>query len=418
MKKQAADKIILLSPAGDFSSLAAALANGADAVYFGVGKFNMRSLGSTNFRQSDLVEVVRRCHQRGVYAWLALNCVIYESELSAVARLCAAAKAACVDAIIAADVATMQIARDYGLEVHLSVQANICNSHALLFYSRFVDVVVLARELTLSQIQQLCDKIKRDNITGPSGNLLQVEVFIHGALCMAVAGSCHLSLAEYNSSANRGACLQNCRRAYTLRDNESGAEVLLDHHYLLSPKDLCTLPIMDKIIAAGVSVLKIEGRGRPADYVGTVTAVYREAIDRLRSGKESNAEKMAAWQHRLQSVFNRGFWNGGYYLGEKTAAWAKSGDNQATRRKTCLGPVVNFFNKAKIVEVKLNSGKLEIGDQVLIIGPTTGAIEFIVREIRKDGVKMEKAEKGDRVTFPCPEKVRPNDLLYRYRYIH
>ena len=409
---------ILLSPAGDFSSLSAALANGADAVYFGVGKFNMRSLGSTNFQVADLPEIVRRCRDRGVFAWLALNCVIYESELPAVKSLCLAAKAAGVDAVIAGDLAVLQMARDCGLSVHLSVQANICNSHALKFYSAFVDVVVLARELTLAQVQQLCDRIRKDRICGPSGELLKVELFIHGALCMALAGTCYLSLAEYNSSANRGACLQNCRRAYTLRDTESGAEIELDHQYLLSPKDLCTLPILERILASGVSILKIEGRGRSPDYVAAVTRVYREAIDEFSIKGGIATEKLPAWEKSLCSVFNRGFWEGGYYLGDKTSAWAKSGDNQATRRKTFLGPVVNFFNKAKIAEIALKSGPLLPGDQVVIIGPTTGAIEFTVTEIRKADERVAMAAKGDTVTFPCPEKVRPNDCVYRFRSIH
>ncbi len=409
---------ILLSPAGDFSSLSAALCNGADAVYFGIGKYNMRSLGSSNFRVRDLPEIVQRCRVCGARAWMALNSVIYESELPAVERLCRAARAAGVDAVIAGDLAVLQIARACGLSVHLSVQANICNSHALKFYSGFVDVVVLARELTLSQVCQLCDRIRRNRITGPSGELLKVELFIHGALCMAVAGNCYLSLAEYNSSANRGACLQNCRRAYTLCDTESGSEIVLDHQYLLSPRDLCTLPILGKILASGVSILKIEGRARSADYVAAVTAVYREAIDDFSLRGSIPSEKQKIWQQRLTSVFNRGFWEGGYYLGEKTSAWAKSGDNQALRRKTCLGPVVNFFNKAKIVEVVLNSGQLLPGDQVLIVGPTTGAVEFTVTEIRKADEQIAMAGKGDAITFPCPEKVRPNDRLYRYRPIH
>ncbi|MFA6931564.1 MAG: peptidase U32 family protein [Lentisphaeria bacterium] len=406
-------RFILLSPAGDFTALAAALDNGADAIYFGVGKLNMRSLGSANFCLRDLPEIVRRCHVRGASAWLALNTVIYEAELAEVEALCQAAKAAGVAAVIAGDLAVLQIARACGLSVHLSVQANICNSRAMQFYAGFVDVVVLARELTLSQIRKLCEQIQNDNIRGPSGNLLNVEIFIHGALCMAVAGSCYLSLAEYNSSANRGACFQNCRRSYTLRDTETDAEILLDQQYLLSPKDLCTLPVLDKILSSGVCILKIEGRGRSADYVAAVTSVYREAINEFCSLGHIDREKIPAWQQRLKSVYNRGFWEGGYYLGDKISAWAKTGENQAQYRKSFLGPIVNYYGKAQAAEATLQAGQLLPGEKVLIIGPTSGAIEVTVPEIRRDGQAISQACKGDTITFHCPDKVRPNDQLYR-----
>ncbi len=403
----------LLAPAGDFSALSAALQNGADAVYFGVGKLNMRAQATANFGQKDLPEVVRRCHRLGVQAWLAVNTVIYDRELSAVEHLCQAAAKVGVGAVLASDLAVVQIASSYSLPVHISVQANICNSLALKFYARFADVVVLARELTLAQIQSLCQCIKNENICGPTGELLKVEIFIHGALCMAVAGHCYLSLAMCNSSANRGACIQNCRRTYTLQDSETGQAVALDHQYLLSPKDLCTLPVLPRILRSGVTVLKIEGRGRSADYVAAVTACYRAAIDEFVARGTLSPENLSLWQQRLGDVFNRGFWAGGYYLGESISAWAKSADSQARQRKKYLGVVSNYYCKSGVAEVTLQAGRLSVGDCALVIGPTTGAVEFTIQEMRWQEQPVSEVERGQQITFPCATKLRRNDKIYR-----
>lgn len=403
----------LLAPAGDFASLAAALQNGADAVYFGVGKLNMRANATVNFSQRELPELVRRCHSAGAEAWLTINTVIYDRELPAVRRLCLAAKQAGVDAVIASDLAVLQIATELQLPIHVSVQANISNCLALKFYARYAEVVVLARELTLSQIRRICRYIQTEDIRGPGGKPLKVEIFVHGALCMAVAGHCYLSLAQDNTSANRGACVQNCRRTYTLQDSETGQEVLLDHQYLLSPKDLCTLPILPRILRSGVSVLKIEGRGRSADYVAAVTACYRQAIDEYLATGTLPQQKLAEWQGNLAQVFNRGFWQGGYYLGESIDAWAKAADSLARRRKKFLGVIRNYYCRSAVVEAVLQAGCLSSGDAVLITGPTTGAVECQVQELWVCEQPAAKAEQGQTVTFPCALKLRRNDKIYR-----
>ncbi|NLF94705.1 MAG: U32 family peptidase [Oligosphaeraceae bacterium] len=403
----------LLAPAGDFPSLAAALQNGADAVYFGVGKLNMRSSATGNFSQRDLPELVRRSHNAGAEAWLTINTVIYDRELVEVRRLCLAAKQSGVDAVIASDLAVLQIAAELHLPVHVSVQANISNCLAMKFYARYAEVVVLARELTLSQIRRICRYIQTEDIRGPGGRPLKVEIFVHGALCMAVAGHCYLSLAQANASANRGACVQNCRRTYTLQDSETGQEVLLDHQYLLSPKDLCTLTILPRILRSGVSVLKIEGRGRSADYVAAVTACYRQALDEYLATGALPLAKLSAWQDNLAQVFNRGFWQGGYYLGESIDAWAKAGDSQARRRKKFLGVISNYYCRSAVAEVVLQAGGLAAGDTVLITGPTTGAVECEVQELRVQDQPAAQADQGQRVTFPCAWKLRRNDKIYR-----
>jgi len=405
--------IVLLSPAGGFESLQAALDNGADAVYFGIGKLNMRSQATVNFRAEDLPEIVNRCHARNAGAWLALNTVIYDSELDEVRALCRAAKRAGVDAVIAMDPSVVTAARALGLSVHLSVQANISNLEAVKFHARFADVVVLARELSLKQIAYICRAIREQRITGPSGELLKVEVFVHGALCTAISGKCYMSLAAYGSSANRGACVQNCRRTYTVRDTETGMELKIDNQYIMSPKDLCTVGFLDRILDSGVSVLKIEGRGRSADYTARATAVYREALDRWRRGEPFTPELTAEWETRLAEVFNRGFWKGGYYLGNRLGEWAASGENRASVRKIFLGTVVNYFPKAKAAEVLLSSGSLTSGVRILVTGTTTGAIELTVNSLRVDDRPCEAAPKGSGVTFFCERKLRQNDKVYR-----
>lgn len=402
----------LLAPAGSFESLEAALRNGADAVYFGVGKLNMRSNATVNFSADDLPELSFRCHSRGAKAYLAPNTILYDSELEEARELCRKAKEAGIDALIVSDPAVMRMANAEKLPVHLSVQANIANLETVRFYAQFADVAVLARELNLEQIAYLCRKIREEGIRGPSGRLFQVEIFIHGALCVAVSGKCYMSLAAYNSSANRGACFQNCRRAYTVRDTETGTEFTIDNEYVMSPRDLCTLEFFDRILASGVSILKIEGRGRSADYVAHVVRAYRSALDRWLEGGSLSAEELRKWEEDLASVFNRGFWKGGYYLGNKLGEWAGCGDSQATVRKEFLGKIVNFYRKISVAELRITSGKLRTGEKILVTGETTGAEELTVEELLLDGRSIAEAEKGMTVTFRSPVRFRVDDKVY------
>ena len=402
----------ILAPAGDFESLSAALANGAHAVYFGVGRLNMRSRGAVNFSLEDLPRVVEQCHARGVKAYLTLNTLVYDTELDEVEQLCAAAAAAQADAVIAADMAVIECARKFDLKVHLSVQTNISNIRSVRFYARYAEVMVLARELTLEQVSEICRKIREENITGPSGELVKIELFAHGALCVAVSGKCYMSLALYNSSANRGACFQPCRRAYTVRDAVNGQELEIDNRYVMSPGDLCTIEILDKLLDAGVSLLKIEGRGRSADYVGGVTRVYREALELWLRKEKADDPCKERWKEQLKMYFNRGFWEGGYYLGEKTGEWAESGENKSTFVKVLCGRVINYFPKAGIAQVQLVSGEVNLHDRILITGPTTGAVEGALDSFRAGDIPAEKAEKGMEITFPFGSVVRKNDSFF------
>ena len=405
----------LLAPAGNFESLSAALANGAHAVYFGVGNLNMRSQGAANFALEDLPEIVARCHARRAKAWMTLNTIVYDGELEQVRSCCAAAKNAGVDAIIAADIAVLETARKMQLPVHLSVQANIANVEAVRFYARYADVMVLARELDLEKIRNICRTIEKEHITGPSGELVKIEIFVHGALCVAVSGKCYMSLALFNTSANRGACCQPCRRSYTVRDSVNGQELEIDNRYVMSPGDLCTVEILPRLLDAGVSVLKIEGRGRSADYVAAATKVYREALELWEMKKTPGAEQLELWQNRLKEVFNRGFWKGGYYLGEKTGEWAVSGENKAAFVKVLCGKVLNYFPKAGVVQVLLNSGSVKQDDRFLITGPTTGAVEGRITAFRADDQEVRSAEKGMEITFPYGTAVRKNDSFFILR---
>ncbi|MDD3118647.1 MAG: U32 family peptidase [Victivallales bacterium] len=406
------DSIEIMAPAGSFESLAAALQSGADSVYFGIGKLNMRSRATVNFTPDDLPEIVRRCHGAGARAYLALNTIIYDSELADMRQLCRAAADAGIDAVIAADVAVMIGARECGLPVHVSVQANVSNLEAVKFYARFAEVLVLARELTLPQIAHIIAAIDHDHICGPSGEKLRIELFAHGALCVSVSGKCYMSLGIYNSSGNRGACFQNCRRAYRVYDEETGAELVIDNKYVMSPKDICTVNILDRLIAAGVRIFKLEGRGRSADYVRTVTAVYREAATAVTAGDFTPA-RVAQWRERLTTVFNRGFWMGGYYLGEPLGEWTGSGGNRASKNKRHLGQVTKYFARPGVAEVLLGAAGMHAGDEVLITGPTTGAVTLTVAALRVDEQPAEQAVKGNTVTFAVPEKVRANDRVYR-----
>lgn len=411
-------RIEIMAPAGSFESLAAALQGGADSVYFGVGKLNMRSRATVNFSEEDLPEIAARCHAAGARAYLTLNIIVYDEELEAVRNLCAAAKAAGVDAVIASDLAVIVHAHSIGLEVHMSVQANVCNMAAVRFYAQYADVVVMARELTLVQIRSIIDGIRKEDVRGPSGNLLRVEIFAHGALCVAVSGKCHMSLAAYNSSANRGACFQNCRRAYRVTDEETGNELVIDNKYVMSPRDLCTVQVLDQILDAGVSVLKLEGRGRSSDYVRTVTSVYREAAQACLEGTFS-PDRADAWLERLESVFNRGFWQGGYYLGVKWGEWSGSANSRASLMKIHIGKVANFYRKNGVAEILLEAGGLSVGQTILMAGPTTGSVRVEVaamqRETEAGMVPVESAEKGETVYIVVPEQVRRRDKVYLLR---
>ncbi len=403
---------LLLAPAGNFESLSAALNHGADAVYFGVGSLNMRSRATVNFREEDLPLIAGMCHERGVQAWLTINTVVFDEELDSVRSLCKAAKEAGIDAVIAADTAVLMIAKEHGLGIHLSVQANIGNLEAVRFYAQFADVMVLARELRLSQIRKICDGIRREKIAGPSGELVRIEVFVHGALCVAVSGKCYMSLAVFNSSANRGDCYQPCRRSYTVRDSVNGQELAIDNHYVMSPNDLCTIDILPRILEAGVSVLKIEGRGRSADYVAAVTQVYREAVDAWKNEIVPEAGQLELWKKRLHEVFNRGFWHGGYYLGEKVGEWTASSENKATLVKVFAGLVLHYYPKSKVAEVRLTSEGVRVGDRFLVTGPTTGAVEGVITSLRTDDIPAESAGKGSEITFSFDSVVRKNDQFY------
>ncbi|MBO5760514.1 MAG: U32 family peptidase [Lentisphaeria bacterium] len=404
--------IELLSPAGSFESLSAALANGADAVYFGVGKLNMRSRATVNFTIEDLREIAERCHEKGVKAWMTLNTVLFDGELEEARLLCKAAKKAGIDAVIAADTAVLEMAKKENLSIHLSVQANITNLEAVKFYAKYADVMVLARELNLQQIAAICEGIRRENITGPAGKLIKIEAFVHGALCVAVSGKCYMSLALFNSSANRGDCYQPCRRSYTVRDTVNQNELAIENNYVMSPSDICTIEILPRMLDAGVQVLKIEGRGRSADYVAKVTKVYKEAILLYEKNIVPPEEQKENWKKSLQEVFNRGFWHGGYYLGEKIGEWAESGENKATRKKVLCGKVLNYFSKAKIAQILLTSGDVKKGDSFLVTGPTTGAEEGVLTEFQANDRKAESASKGMEITFPFEKTLRKNDSFF------
>lgn len=399
-----------MSPAGSEAALTAAIDAGADSVYFGVGKLNMRAR-SADFTPGDLPTIAARCRDAGVKSYLALNTIIYDDEMDEMRSLCDAAKAADVSAVIATDIATIEYARSVGLQVHISVQANVANFQTLEFFARYADTVVLARELTLDQISNLWKKIQERDLRGPSGELVRLELFGHGALCVAVSGKCYMSLAQYNQSANRGACFQTCRRAYRVTDEETGEELVIDNKYVMSPKDLCTVQYLDKISDAGISVLKIEGRARAADYVATVTRVYREALDALADGSY-NPNACDEFLERLARVFNRGFWHGGYYCGEKLGEWAADAHSQATETRDQIGTVSNFFSKLNVVEFKLIKHDLNPGDTLVIEGPTTGAVRTDVTELRIAGEPADGATPGDLVTLALPTKARRQDKVF------
>ena len=407
-----AGKIELMSPAGDFSAMQAAIDNGADSIYFGVEQLNMRARASMNFTLDDLPEISSRCAEKGVRTYLTLNTIIYDHDLSLIKTLLDKAKAANLTAVIAMDQAVISYARQIGMEVHISTQINITNIETVKLYALFADTMVMSRELSMSQIKKICDQIVKEQVKGPSGNLVEVEIFGHGALCMAVSGKCYLSLHSANSSANRGACKQNCRKKYTVIDQETGFEIELDNEYMMSPKDLCTISFLDQIVDAGVKVLKIEGRGRAPEYVATVTKCYREAIDAIEDGTY-NEEKVAEWMKQLETVYNRGFW-GGYYLGQELGEWSSENGSAATQKKVYIGKGRTFYSKSNIAEFLIEAYDLTIGDTILIQGPTTGSQEMVLEAMRVDEKPdAEKATKSDLVTFKTNFKVRPSDKLYK-----
>lgn len=404
-------KIELMAPAGNFESLQAALDNGCDSVYFGVEQLNMRARASINFTLDDLEEISRRCKEKNVRTYLTLNTIVYDHDLSIVKTLINRAKEASITAVIAMDQAVISMARAAQMEVHISTQINITNIETVKFYAMFADTVVLSRELSLRQVKKITEQIEKEEIKGPAGRLLEVEIFGHGALCMAVSGKCYMSLHSHNSSANRGACKQNCRKKYTVIDQESGFEMELDNEYIMSPKDLCTIDFLDQVADAGIKVLKIEGRGRAPEYVAKVIKCYRDAIDSLANGTYDK-EKVISWMLELEKVYNRGFWNG-YYLGQKLGEWSKEPGSHATQKKVYLGKGVHYFQKAKIGEFKIEAYDVTVGDTILITGPTTGAQEMELKQMFVNDSPAEKATKGDEVTMKLDFKIRSSDKLYK-----
>ena len=453
-----------MAPAGNFECLMAAIQGGADSVYFGVGNLNMRSHSANNFTNEDLAEVVRICRQHGVKTYLTLNIVVYQTEMEDVRKALVAARDAGISAVIASDMAVIQMARSLGIEIHISTQMNISNFEAAKFYAQFADVIVLARELTLPQVKDISRRIKKENVCGPSGQLLRLELFVHGALCMSISGKCYLSLQEYGASANRGSCYQLCRRGYRVTDLETGRELEIDNKYIMSPKDLCTIEFIDKIIDAGISVFKIEGRARSAEYVKIVTSAYRQAADActstgtltntssntntpatepaspseasaVTSAPDASAanspepdaanpssevmgnytpELKAQLKDKLSGVFNRGFWDG-YYMGARLGEWSEVYGNKASRKKVYAAKITNYFSKLGVAEVLVEAGELNVGDEILIIGPSTGCIEHKIAEIRVDLKPVQKAVKGDLCSIPIAEKLRRSDKLYLWQ---
>ncbi|MDR2681104.1 MAG: U32 family peptidase [Tannerella sp.] len=401
----------IMSPVGSYESLMAAIQGGADSVYFGIEGLNMRSRSSNNFTTDDLHKIASVCRDNGIKSYLTVNTVMYGEDLPLMRRITDAAKTAGVSAIIASDVAAMTYANSTGLEVHLSTQLNISNIEALKFYARFADVAVLARELNLEQVRSIYDDIHARQIKGPGGELVRIEMFCHGALCMAVSGKCYLSLHEMNASANRGACMQICRRGYTVKDTETDIELDIDNRYIMSPKDLKTIHFMNKMMDAGVRVFKIEGRARGPEYVRIVTECYREAVTAYCDGAFSE-EKIAAWDERLKSVFNRGFWDG-YYLGRRLGEWSSRYGSHATRRKEYIAKGINYFSDIQVAEFEMESGSLKAGDEILITGPTTGALFQTAEEIRVELKPVRETVKGEHFSIKTNAKIRPSDRMYK-----
>lgn len=400
-----------MAPVGSYESLMAAIQGGADSVYFGVEKLNMRSQSSFNFTLEDLEKIVTICKEHGIKSYLTVNCILYDEDIATMHEIIDHAKKAGITAIIASDQAAITYARSVGTEVHISTQLNVSNTETLRFYAAFADVVVLARELNLKQVRHIYDEIRKQNIRGPHGELIKIEMFAHGALCMAVSGKCYLSLHDADKSANRGSCRQICRRAYEVRDKDTGAELLIENQYIMSPKDLCTIDFLDELLEAGIRVLKIEGRARSAEYVKRVCECYDEAINAVIDGSFSN-ESVAKWKEKLSTVFNRGFW-GGYYLGQKLGEWSRHYGSSATKKKVYVGKVTNFFKKLSVAEILIEAAPLQTGEELIILGETTGVVELKAEEIRVDLMPVQTAVQGEKCSLVTPQLVRRGDKLYK-----
>ena len=405
----------IMAPVGSWESLTAAWQGGADAIYFGIEGLNMRSKSSVNFTLDDLHTIAAWCHEHGMKSYLTVNTVVYDSDIDYMHKIVDAAREAEISAIIASDMATILYARSIGVEVHISTQVNVSNSEAVRFYAQYADVMVMARELNLDQVKNIHNRIVNDDLRGPHGELVRIEMFCHGALCMAISGKCYLSLHETNSSANRGACRQICRRSYIVTDRDTGDELAIDNKYIMSPKDLKTIHFMNKMIDAGVRVFKIEGRARGPEYVRTVVSCYNEAINSILDGTYSD-EKIADWNERLSRVFNRGFWNG-YYLGQRLGEWTSKYGSSATRVKQYAAKGIRYFTKLGVAEFLMEAGELHVGDEVIVTGPTTGAVPVKVEEIRVDLKPVEKTVKGEHFSIKVGEKVRPSDKLFVWRKV-
>lgn len=402
----------IMAPVGSYESLHAAIQAGADAIYFGVEGLNMRARSSVNFTLADLHNIASICHEHGVKSYLTVNTIIFDNDIDTCHAIIDAVKEAGISAIIASDIAAITYARSIDVEVHISTQVNITNIEAVKFYAQMADVVVLAREMNMEQVRAIYDAIREQDVRGPHGELVRIEMFCHGALCMAVSGKCYLSLHEMNFSANRGSCAQICRRGYTVTDRETGAQLDVENQYIMSPKDLKTIHFLNKVIDAGVRVLKIEGRARGPEYVKVAVECYNEAIEACCNGTY-NEDMIADWDTRLSKIFNRGFWNG-YYLGQRLGEWSSKYGSSATRVKHYVAKGVRYFSKLGVAEFQMESGELQVGDEIIITGPTTGAIMMTVDEIRVDLKPVEKTVKGESFSIKVPDKVRPSDRLYRW----
>jgi putative protease len=405
------NNIEIMAPAGSFASLRAAIQGGADSVYFGVEQLNMRAKSTNNFTLDDLPEIVKICSENNIKSYLTVNTIIYDHDLKLMRRVLDTAKESGVTAIIASDQGVINYANTVGVAIHISTQLNVSNIETLKFYAHFADVVVLARELSLRQVASITRAIEKDQIKGPSGELMRIEIFAHGALCMAVSGKCYLSLHEQNASANRGACMQPCRKSYIVTEKESGNELEIDNEYIMSPKDLCTISFLDKILDSGVRVLKLEGRARSPEYVKTVTQCYREAANACQDGTYT-IEKVQRWEERLSNVYNRGFWDG-YYLGRKLGEWSNSYGSGAKKRKVFLAKGSNYFSQINVGEFKMQSGDLRIGDEIVVIGSTTGVIESTIKELRVDDKPVNTVKKGELFSTPIEGPIRKSDKLYK-----
>lgn len=402
----------IMAPVGSYDSLAAAIRAGADAVYFGVERLNMRSRSSANFTLDDLRRIARMASSHGVRTYLTVNTIMYDSDLEHMRSIVDAAYQAGISAVIASDIAVILYCRSVGMEVHISTQSSVSNTEALRFYARWADVVVLARELSMDQVRAISDAISRENICGPSGQPVRIEMFCHGALCMAVSGKCYLSLHQMNSSANRGACTQICRRGYRVTDLETGDELEVDNKYIMSPKDLKTIHFLDRMIDAGVTVFKIEGRARGPEYVAETVRCYSEALQAICDGTY-DAASVARWDERLARTFNRGFWDG-YYMGQRLGEWSGKYGSSATRVKHYIAKGVKYFSRLGVGEFMMEAGELRPGDEVVVTGPTTGALTFTVEDVQVGGHSVDAARRGDAFSIPVPAKIRPSDRLYRW----